>query len=57
MVSTLLKHMEDWNLLINFAWPHQRLRIGYEIIQPTEEDNYITITFDIIFVSIQLNYI
>ena len=48
--------MRDWEILLNVAWPHERCRLGWEILQPTEEQPYITIMVDIFIIAIQFNY-
>ena len=49
--------MDDWNLLINFAFPHERFRVGWEIQQPDDRDEYYTLTIDLFIVTFQLNWI
>lgn len=34
---------KGWELLFNLKWPHQGFSIGYELIQPTDEDPYATV--------------
>ena len=48
--------MNDWNIEINIAWPHERLRLGFELIQPNEEHNYYTLTLDLLILSIYINW-
>jgi hypothetical protein len=46
----------DWELIINLALPHERFRIGWEILQATEEEPYVTISIDLLFINFTLNY-
>lgn len=46
----------DYELLINLAWPHERFRLGWEILQATEEEPYVTISVDIFMINFTFNY-
>ena len=46
----------DWELLLNFKWPHEGFSVGYEIIRPTDSDNYTTIYIHLGFMSVIVNY-
>jgi hypothetical protein len=52
--------MEDydthWQLSIGFHWPHQRLALGWEVINPSEEFNYTTITLYLFVITISLDF-
>ncbi len=48
--------MREWEILINVCWPHERLRIGYEILKPTEDENYNTITIDVLIIGIIIHW-
>ncbi len=46
----------DWELTIEFHFPHDRFMIGWEVIQPTEEFNYRTISIYLFFITITLDF-
>ncbi len=48
--------IEDWELEIAFRWPHQRLALGWEIINPNEEYNYTTIRLYLLVVTLTLDF-
>jgi hypothetical protein len=48
--------IEDWELEIAFHWPHQRLALGWEIINPNEEYNYTTIRLYLLVVTLTLDF-
>ena len=32
--------MNDWEILINFKWPHQGFSIGYDLVPADEYEDY-----------------
>jgi len=48
--------MEDWELTIEFHWPHSRLALGWEYIAPDETFQYTTIKLYLIFITVTLDY-
>jgi len=34
--------MSDWQLTIQFHFPHDRLALGWEVMHPDKEHNYYT---------------
>lgn len=48
--------MDNWELLLNVSWPHERCRVGWEILNPTEENDYTTITIDLFIISFIFNF-
>jgi hypothetical protein len=48
--------MEDWELTIEFHWPHSRLALGWEYITPDETFQYTTIKLYLIFITVTLDY-
>lgn len=48
--------IEDWELEIAFHWPHQRLALGWEIINPNKEYNYTTIRLYLLAVTLTLDF-
>ena len=45
-----------WELALNFRWPHEGLMVGYEVIQPDEKCDYVTIKIHLLFVTILIEY-
>ena len=45
----------DWELQIAFHWPHNRLALGWEVIQPNEKCNYATIKVFLLIVNLTLD--
>ena len=46
----------DWELTIQFHYPHDRFLIGWEVIQPNEKYNYRTIIIYLFIVTITLDF-
>lgn len=45
----------DWQLVIAFHYPHDRFALGFETIQPSEEENFFTFRLFLFIVTIDLN--
>jgi len=48
--------MENWELTIDFHWPHHRFALGWEYIAPDETFPYSTITLYLFFITFTLDY-
>jgi len=48
--------VDDWMLEIGFHWPHQRLALGWEIMNPDENYNYTTIRLYLFVMTITLDF-
>jgi len=46
----------NWELTIQFHYPHDRFSVGWEVIQPTEEFNYTTISIYLFIVTLTLDF-
>jgi hypothetical protein len=46
----------NWELTIQFHFPHDRFSVGWEVIQPTEEFNYRTISIYLFIVTLTLDF-
>lgn len=46
----------DWELTIEFHFPHDRFMVGWEVIQPNEKYNYRTIIIYLFIVTITLDF-
>ncbi len=46
----------NWELTIQFHFPHDRFSVGWEVIQPTEEFNYTTISIYLFIVTLTLDF-
>ena len=47
---------KSYELLINLRWPHEGFSIGYDLIQPTEEDPYSSVILYLGFITIIYNW-
>ncbi len=45
----------DWELTIQFHYPHDRFMLGWEFMKPTEEFNYTTIKLYLFIVTFTLD--
>jgi len=45
----------DWELTIQFHYPHDRFMVGWEFMKPTEEFNYTTIKLYLFIVTFTLD--
>jgi hypothetical protein len=45
----------SWELEIAIHWPHQRLALGWEVINPNEEYNYTTIKLYLFVITLTLD--
>jgi len=48
--------IDDWELEIAFHWPHQRVALGWEFIEPTEQHDYTTVRLYLFIVTITLDF-
>lgn len=48
--------MIDWELTIEFHWPHYRLALGWDYISPDDTCNYNTAKLYLLFVTFTLDY-
>jgi len=46
----------NWELTIQFHFPHDRFSVGWEVIQPNEEFNYTTISIYLFIVTLTLDF-
>ncbi len=46
----------DWQLEIALHWPHQRLALGWEIINPDEQFDYQTIRIYLLILTVTLDF-
>jgi len=46
----------DWELTIEFHFPHDRFMVGWEVIQPSKKYNYRTIILYLFIVTITLDF-
>jgi hypothetical protein len=46
----------DWEFLVNLKWPHQGFTVGYDLIDPTEEEPYSTVMLYLGFITIIFNF-
>ena len=46
----------DWELTIQFHYPHDRFMVGWEFMKPTEEFNYTTIKLYLFIVTLTLDF-
>ncbi len=46
----------NWELTIQFHFPHDRFSVGWEVIQPTQEFNYTTISIYLFIVTLTLDF-
>jgi len=46
----------DWELTIQFHYPHDRFMLGWEFMKPTEEFNYTTIKLYLFIVTFTLDF-
>jgi len=46
----------NWELTIQLHYPHDRFSVGWEVIQPTEEFNYTTISIYLFIVTFTLDF-
>jgi hypothetical protein len=51
-----VSNMEDWELTIEFHWPHDRFALGWDYIPPDRTFNYTTIKFYLLFITFTLDY-
>ncbi len=47
--------MSDWILEVAFHWPHDRFALGWETIEPTEEEPFLTLRVYLFFVTLTLD--
>jgi len=47
--------MSDWTLEVAFHWPHDRFALGWETIEPTEEEPFLTLRVYLFFVTLTLD--
>jgi hypothetical protein len=48
---------ENWYLLsFSLRWPHQGIIVGYELLIPTESDNYYSVRVHLGFLSINYDF-
>lgn len=45
----------NWQLSISFHWPHDRFCIGWQVIKPSDEDNYWTFTLYLAIATLDLD--
>ena len=45
----------NWELKISFHWPHDRFCIGWQVIKPSNEDNYWTFTIYLVIATLDLD--
>lgn len=43
---------EDWELLLNIDWPHNKLAIGYEYVPANKEEPYQSVFLHLGFITI-----
>jgi len=48
--------IDDMSLEIAFHWPHQRLALGWEIMNPDEKYSYTTIRLYLLVVTLTLDF-
>jgi hypothetical protein len=48
--------VDDWVLEIGFHWPHQRLALGWDIMNPDDKHNYTTIRLYLFVMTITLDF-
>ena len=46
----------DWVLEIQFHWPHQRLALGWEMMEPNENFSYTTIRLYLFVITLTLDF-
>ena len=46
----------DWEIVLGVAWPHERFKLGWEIIEANEQDDYLTVIVDLLFFNVTLHY-
>ncbi len=45
----------NWQLEIAFHWPHNRLALGWDYMEPNEEYNYTTIKLYLLIITLTLD--
>ena len=48
--------MNGWNLTLRFVLPHERLLVGWQYLQPDENDNYYSIYLYLSIISVEFNW-
>ncbi len=48
--------IDDWELEIALHWPHQRLALGWEVIEPNENFSYTTIKLYLFVITLTLDF-
>jgi hypothetical protein len=47
--------MRNWQLEVALHWPHNRLAVGWDYIEPTQEFNYTTIKLYLFVLTLTLD--
>ena len=47
---------KEWELLLNFKWPHEGFTIGYDYFHPVEDDPFHSIFVHLGFLTIVFNW-
>jgi hypothetical protein len=47
--------MTNFILEIAFHWPHDRFALGWDTVNPTEEQPFFTLTFYLLFITLTLD--
>lgn len=47
--------MNDWELEIAFHWPHNRLALGWDYLEPNEQEPFTTIRVYLLIVTLTLD--
>lgn len=46
----------EWEILLNFRWPHEGFSIGYDFINPDDINNYFTANIYLGFVTVIIHW-
>ena len=47
---------KEYEILINLKWPHEGFMVGYDIFQPTEDDDFKSVFVYLGFITLIFNW-
>jgi|TARA_R110001583_G_scaffold163552_1_gene315666 hypothetical protein len=48
--------ISDWTIEIVFHLPHDRFMVGWDVIQPTKEYNYRTVSISLFIITLTIDF-